>query len=343
MVHKPKSYAIKYIAVFVLLTSLVLAGCSSDSDKDETSHGSKSSGKGAEIDFSEKPSKDFKARDPKLAPAPTETVHEITLIANEKVVEVSPGVTQEMWVFDDNAPAPTLRGKIGDTFKVTIKNEGKITHSMDFHSSYAAWNKKMIAIPPGESHLYEFVAEKAGIFMYHCGTSPALHHVGNGMWGSIVIDPPDLADVDHEFVFNQGELYTGPEGKPGDLDKMLADEWDAIVFNGYVNQYLHRPIRVEANERIRVWVLDGGPSENSSFHVIGTIFDTVYKEGNYTLRPGAGGSQALDLQPAQGGFVEFTFKEEGLYPFVTHKFSNASKGAMGIFQAGEAADTEVSH
>lgn len=118
---------------------------------------------------------------------------------------------------------------------------------------------------------------------------------------------------------------------------MQATQWDAVVFNGYVNQYLHKPIRVEPNERVRVWVLDGGPSENSSFHIVGTIFDTVYKEGSYTLKPGPGGSQTLDLQPAQGGFVEFTLKDAGLYPIVTHKFANAGKGALGLFQAGEVA------
>ena len=57
-------------------------------------------------------------------------------------------------------------------------------------------------------------------------------------------------------------------------------------------------------------MLDVGPSENSSFHVIGSIFDTVYREGHYELQPDEthGGSQALDLQPAQGGFVEFTLE-----------------------------------
>ena len=43
----------------------------------------------------------------------------------------------------------------------------------------------------------------------------------------------------------------------------------------------------------------------------------------------------LDLQPAQGGFVEFTFAEAGLYPIVTHKFANPGKGALGLFQAGD--------
>ena len=90
---------------------------------------------------------------------------------------------------------------------------------------------------------------------------------------------------------------------------------------------------------MRVWVVNNAPSHNSSWHVVGTIFDTIYKEGAYNLRPddgGQGGSQALDLQPAQGGFVEFTVDEEGLYAFVTHKFSNASMGAMGIFATDNA-------
>ena len=112
-----------------------------------------------------------------------------------------------------------------------------------------------------------------------------------------------------------------------------------MTFNGYANQYKYAPIRIEPNQSVRVWVLDDGPSDSSSFHVIGTIFDTVYKEGTYLLRPGAGGSQALDLQAAQGGFVEFTPTEPGSYAFVTHKFNDAARGAVGIFQVGDAAPT----
>jgi nitrite reductase (NO-forming) len=109
------------------------------------------------------------------------------------------------------------------------------------------------------------------------------------------------------------------------------------VFNGYHNQYKHAPIRVDADKDYRVWVIDDGPSENSAFHIVGTIFDTVFKEGGYLLQPDDtnGGSQVLDLQPAQGGFVEFSFAEDGLYPFVTHKFSNAGKGALGFFAVGD--------
>ena len=299
----------------------------------------------AEIDFAAKPGDDFRPFDPALRPAPEGREHTLTLRATEKVIEVAPGVTQELWTFNDQVPGPVLRGRVGDLFTITLVNEGKLGHSIDFHASKVAWNEEMRTIKPGESLIYQFEAKHSGAFMYHCGTAPALHHIGNGMFGAIVIDPPGLAPVAHEYLFVQSELYLGPEGKPGDLTKMVAEAADAVVFNGYASQYLHRPIRVEPGERIRAWVIDAGPSENSSFHVVGTIFDTLFKEGAYRLQPGPsrGGSQALDLQPSQGGFAEFSFDEPGLYPIVTHKFSNVGRGALGLFQAGDVAPAGGGH
>lgn len=302
-------------------------------------------GQAATIDPNAKPAATWKPFDPALKPAPGGTEHRLTIEAKEVVIEVAPGVTQEMWTFGDTVPGPTLRGKVGDIFTVTLVNRGKLGHSIDFHASKVAWNDEMRTIAPGESLVYQFEAKHAGAFMYHCGTAPALHHIGNGMFGAIIIDPPGLPPVDREFLLVQSELYLGPQGQPGDLAKMQKEAWDAVVFNSYFNQYFHAPIRVEPNQRIRVWVVDEGPSENSSFHIVGTVFDTVFKEGAYLLRPGEGrgGAQALDLQPSQGGFVEFTFDEAGLYPIVTHKFANVGKGALGLFQAGQVAAAGGGH
>ena len=292
---------------------------------------------GAAIDLTAVPADDFEARDPRLPAAPTETEHLIDLHATELSGEVSAGVEQQLWTFNDLMPAPFYRGKLGDRFVFTLINDGTLDHSVDFHASKVAWSGPMRSIAPGESLEYAFEAKHSGIYMFHCGTPPVMHHIGAGMHGAVVIDPPDLAPVDHEFIFIQSEIYTGPSGEVADYGKMQRSAWDAVVFNGYVNQYLHRPIRVEKDDRIRVWVQNNGPSENCAFHVIGTIADTVFKEGSYRLRPddSRGGSQALDLQPAQGGFIEFSFDEEGFYPFVTHKFATAEIGALGLFQAGD--------
>ncbi len=292
----------------------------------------------AKIDATLMPAHEWVGRSPVLPAASGGTLHEVAFDAMESIIEVAPGVTQEMWTFNGTAPGPVLRGEIGDTFRVTLTNKGKMGHSIDFHASKVAWSDEMRTIQPGESLVYEFKAQFAGAFMYHCGTAPALHHIGNGMYGVIIINPPNLPAVDGEFFVTQSELYLGPQGQPGDLTKMINEQWDAVVFNGYFNQYKFSPIKVLPGKRYRMWVLNDGPSENSAFHIVGTIFDTVYKEGSYLLRPSAmhGGSQALDLMPSQGGFVEFSFAEDGLYPFVTHKFANVGKGALGFFVVGNA-------
>ncbi len=314
-----------------------VAGSTSSGTGSGTDSGAAAGSGSATIDAAAMPPEGWEARDPMLPEALSGTVHEIAFDATEELIEVAPGVTQMMWTFNGQVPGPTLRGKIGDTFRITLTNKGEMGHSIDFHASKVAWSDEMRTIQPGESLVYEFVADYAGAYMYHCGTAPALHHIGNGMYGAIIVDPPNLEPVDEEFIVIQSELYLGPEGKEGDLTKMMNEDWDAVVFNGYHNGYRYDPIHVETGKRYRMWVVDDGPSENSAFHIVGTVFDTVFKEGAYLLQPDDthGGSQVLDLQPAQGGFVEFTFAEDGLYPFVTHKFANAGKGALGFFAVGD--------
>ncbi len=296
----------------------------------------------AKIDFSANPGPGWHAVDPTLAPAPGGTVHAVTFHIKEVTREVAPGVTQQAWTFNGQVPGPILRGHVGDVFRVTLVNDGTMGHSIDFHASQVAPDVAMRTIDPGQSLVYQFKADYAGIWMYHCGTAPAIEHIANGMFGAVVIDPPNLAPVAHEYVMLQSELYLGAQGQPGDLAKMLADKPDAVVFNGYVNQYKDAPIMVDPGQRIRIWVLDAGPNDISSFHIVGTIFDTVFKEGHYELQPGnptAGGSQALDLMPAQGGFVETTFAQPGVYTMVSHKFADASQGDLGTFDVGGVSGT----
>jgi nitrite reductase (NO-forming) len=329
------------IAVCALLAGIaVISAVANDDDSVTTATVAGAGGAMAaetRFDFTAPWEDSFEPRDPALPPAPGQRVHELEMRATEEELAVAPGVRQVMWTFNGTVPGPTLRGRVGDIFRITLTNDGELPHSVDFHASKVAWDDEMRSIGPGQSIVYEYEAKHAGIFMYHCGTAPALHHIGMGMYGAIIIDPPELPAVDHEFVFVQSELYEAGDGEVAELGAMSGEQWSAIVFNGHVNQYRDRPIEVGVGERVRAWVLDPGPSENSSFHVVGTIFDTVYKEGTYLLRPGSGrgGAQALDLQPAQGGFVEFTLDEEGLYPIVTHKFANVGKGALGLFKAGD--------
>ncbi|MEU6548813.1 multicopper oxidase domain-containing protein [Streptomyces sp. NPDC046915] len=295
-------------------------------------HASAAAGGG--LDLSADFSTGWRARDAGLAPVPAGTVHKAELHAARTTVEVAPGVKQRMWTFGGTAPGPTLHGKVGDVFEVTLVNDDpSMGHGIDFHAGSLAPDRPMRTIRPGGRLVYRFRAEKAGAWLYHCSTAPMLQHIGNGMYGAIVIDPPGLAKVDHEYVLVSSELYLGTPGSTAQVAKMRQDTPDAWVFNGVANQYTHQPLKARPGERARFWVVAAGPSDGVAFHVVGTVFDTVYKEGAYLLEPDqAGGAQVLDLATAQGGFVETTFPGAGHYAFVDHDMRHAEAGAHGMVE-----------
>ena len=104
---------------------------------------------------------------------------------------VAEGFVQAVWTFNGTVPGPVIRVKVGDTIRVHLKNPAtsKLAHSIDFHASQVAWNDEMSSIDPGEEKVYEWTADYAGVWMYHCGTAPALHHIANGMYGMVIVEP----------------------------------------------------------------------------------------------------------------------------------------------------------
>ncbi|WP_244901998.1 multicopper oxidase domain-containing protein [Actinomyces urogenitalis] len=224
-----------------------------------------------------------------------------------------------------------------------------MSHSIDFHAGIVSPDKPMRSIGPGESLVYTFTAQHSGIWLYHCSTAPMSLHLASGMYGAVIIDPDGLAEVDREYLLIQAETYLGLDSGQQEeqtatstamTDKIAAKTPDLVCFNGVAFQYALAPLQARAGERIRLWVLDAGPSLPTSFHVVGLQFDTVFAEGTYLLggpqeigRAWHGGSQALALQPAQGGFVEAVVPAAGHYAMVTHVFADMDKGAKGILEA----------
>ncbi len=301
------------------------------------SGGSTGSGGGAVPDYAVVLPADVRGFDPALAPADASVaVHEHTFTVTEQVMHVGAGVTQMRMTFNAGVPGPILRGRVGDVFRITLVNKGSMSHSIDFHAGVLPPDDVMRSINPGESLVYEFTAQRAGIWLYHCSTAPMSVHLASGMHGAVIIDPPNLTAVDREYVVVQSEIYLGPEGGGTDAVKVAAKTPDLFAFNGIAFQYRDRPFTARPGERVRFWVLDAGPSEPMSFHAVGLQFDQVFFEGAWTLggpdRIGAawsGGSQALGLHPAQGGFVECVPPAAGTYTVVSHSFADMEKGAMG--------------
>ncbi|MGM7697340.1 multicopper oxidase domain-containing protein [Microbacterium sp. A84] len=309
---------------------------------DATGHDRGSSGAGEslpEIDLAADPGEGFEPYDavlPSLPVSDSPVTHEITLPVTEQVQEVAPGIRQRLWTFGGTAPGPVLHGRVGDTFVITLVNDGTIGHSIDFHAGALAPDEPMRTIAPGESLTYTFTATRSGIWMYHCSTAPMSAHIANGMYGAVIIEPAELPPVDRSYVLVQGEYYLGAQDSEIDMDKLAAGDADLVTFNGYAMQYAHAPLPARVGERVRIWVLDAGPDRASSFHVVGGQFDTVWSEGRYLIdRAADTGSQALGLLPAQGGFVELVFPEAGHYPFVSHIMTDAERGAHGMFEVIE--------
>ena len=203
---------------------------------------------------------------------------------------VADGFVQAVWTFNGTVPGPVIRVHLGDTIRVHLKNPAtnKLPHSVDFHASQVAWNDEMTSINPGEEKLYEWRADYAGVWMYHCGTAPALHHIANGMYGMVIVEPKGgFKPVDKEIALVQSEWYLGQQGQPVDLTKASSGNPapDYVVFNGVANQYKDNPIAVATGGSVRIFVLDAGPNIDSSFHIVGTIFNTV-DEGRHPADPG---------------------------------------------------------
>jgi nitrite reductase (NO-forming) len=264
------------------------------------------------------------------APLPG-TTHRVNLEVTEDTFEVAEGKFMNLWTFGGSVPGPVIRVTQGDTIHFKLTNKGATTHSMDFHSAEIAPNRAYVAVEPGKSFEFEWEAVQPGVFMYHCATAPVLHHIGNGMYGMVIVEPKgeELAPA-REYALVQSELYFGGQDKVGDLTKMMDEDPDWIVFNGYANQYIDDPLPADPGETVRVYILNAGPSKWSAFHVIGTIFDRTWQEGVV-----GGPAQTVSIAPSQGAIVEFSMEEDGMYPFVTHAFGDAVKGAIGVFMVGD--------
>lgn len=270
----------------------------------------------------------------------TTTVHPTTrhilLYTYPRIVQIAQNVNYSAWTFNGTVPGPAIFVNRGDTVIFTLINNSTMGHSMDFHAAEIDWSTAYSTVPAHGNKSFTFVANYAGVFMYHCGTPPVLQHIGNGMYGAIIVNPsaPLPPATGGSFVLVESELYTsmGDNGvSVGNYTKMLTAYPDYVVFNGKATRYMSNPLQVKPNQLVRLYILNVGPSLWEAFHVIGALMDTVYADGN-PANPQYG-LQTVNLAPSSGAIVDMYFRDPGgKNPFVTHAFAWASKGAIGVFQ-----------
>jgi nitrite reductase (NO-forming) len=296
------------------------------------------------------------AYDARLAPVVDAQIKEFRIPIKDATLEIAKGVTYQGWTFGGTVPGPVIHVRVGDLVRVTVVNNSPMPHSIDFHAARIPANVAYRMIMPKDSLQFEFTAKDAGAFMVHCGTPPVTMHLMQGMYFAFIVDPKNGwgTKADKEFVLVQSEFYA----KPGDSTKVgvllpATPDWSSeqaknpsqVVFNGRAFQYKENMLKVDVGDRVRIFVVNAGPNFDSDFHIVGAIFDRVYPDGNpdHALE----GVQTYHVPAGGGAVFETVFDKdgsgEGLYPFVTHSFADAEKGAVGMIQVGSPKNAHMDH
>ena len=346
-----------HLAMAAMVVLTLLSGCkgspddAATTDKSATSlHGGSSNGdfgppQGAPIDA-------ILTSPPMVPPAtgrtaPAKVIVKLDVV--EKEMEISEGVTYTFWTFGGTVPGSFIRVRQGDTVEFHLRNmpESKMPHNIDLHSVTGPGGGAASSFTaPGHSSRFTFKALNAGLYVYHCATAPVGMHVANGMYGLILIEPPEgLTPVDKEYYVMQGDFYTAGKYRekglqPFDMEKAIDENPTYVLFNGSDGALTgDKALTANTGETVRLFVGNGGPNLVSSFHVIGEIFDKVWFEGGTKFQENV----QTTLIPAGGAaMMEFHLEVPGSYVLVDHSLFRAfNKGALGILKAEGPENKEI--
>jgi nitrite reductase (NO-forming) len=299
----------------------------------------------------------------------------VLLVASEKEVQVAPdnalhpgGVKYNAMVFNGTIPGPVIAIDQGDTLQITLRNDGKLVHSMDFHAGFGASKANSGPVKPGESKTWELQGVYPGAFFYHC-SADALNgiweHIANGMYGGIIVHPTNEKPA-KEFYVVFGEIYnTKDQGLfkavngtgSFDIAKFATDQSDLELTNGMAFKYvpaIGQVVKLELNKNAEVfkvkpgeltrwYIVNAGPNDFLSFHIIGGII--TVRDGTSSDGKDFGAIDNNDdtwtVPPGSASVIESVFPEPGLYVGVTHSLVGVVKGgAFAILAADNSTATD---
>jgi nitrite reductase (NO-forming) len=277
----------------------------------------------------------------------------VNLEAVEKKTDIAPNVQYTVWTFNGSVPGPLIRVRAGDDVEVRLKNDATnaMTHSIDLHAVNGPdGGAAATSVAPGQERAFQFRATTPGLYVYHCASGIVADHIANGMYGGILVDPVDgLPHADREYYVGQNEFYTtGDTGDTGpqqqDTAKLLAESPTYVTFNGNTKSLTgDHALPANTGDRVRLFLVNGGPNLISSFHVIGEIFDHAYEYGSLESPQPMAGVQTLLAPPGGAAVVDFTVDVPGDYKLVDHAIERVTKGAVGILHVEGRENPDIFH
>lgn len=274
----------------------------------------------------------------------------VNLEVREVVMRIADGVEYMFWTYGGSVPGSFIRIREGDVVEFHLNNHpsSKLPHNIDLHAvTGPGGGAASTFTAPGHSSRFTFKALNPGLYVYHCATAPVPMHIGNGMYGLILVEPKDgLPKVDKEYYVMQGDFYTnGTFGEAGlqsfDMAKSIDERPTYVLLNGSVGALVgDKALTASVGETVRLYFGVGGPNLTSSFHVIGEIFDRVFPEAGTKLIQE---NVQTTLVPAGGAAVlEFKVDVPGTYVLVDHSLSRAfNKGALGMLKVSGPEDRVI--
>ncbi|OQM75636.1 multicopper oxidase domain-containing protein [Manganibacter manganicus] len=275
------------------------------------------------------------------------TLRTFVVTAEDKEIEIAPGVMFPAWTFNGRVPGPALRAVEGERLRIVFQNNGSHPHSMHFHGIHAA---RMDGVPgaglinPGEEFIYEFDAKPFGCHLYHCHAFPLARHMHKGMYGLFVVDPdparhPGMEDVARSRLFGTPENVEWQEMAMvmNAFDTTFDGENEFYACNTVAHCYAKEPIKIVRNRPVRIYLVNVTEFDPiNSFHLHANFFN--YFDQGTTLTPTLQTVDLITQCQAQRGILEFTFKdhEPGLYMFHAHQSEFTELGWMGMFDVVEA-------
>jgi FtsP/CotA-like multicopper oxidase with cupredoxin domain len=246
-------------------------------------------------------------------------LREYEITAREVNLEIAPGISFPAWAYNGSVPGPTLRCTEGDQIRVKLINRSQTDHTIHFHGMHPSnMDGVFEPVKPGESYLYEFVAEPAGLQLYHCHSLPISMHMNRGLFGAFLIDPVEGLPAAKELVMIMHGWDVNFDGKN-----------ELYAANGPANFYRDNPIPLRVGERARLYLVNALEYEPiNSFHLHANMFhvhNTSWKQhpDGYT--------DVVTLCQAERCILEFSYKFPGVYMFHAHQNTFAERGWMGHF------------
>jgi FtsP/CotA-like multicopper oxidase with cupredoxin domain len=246
-------------------------------------------------------------------------VREYRLVAQDRAIEVAKGVTYQAWTYNGTVPGPVLRATEGDLFRVSFTNGGSYPHTIHFHGIHPAnMDGVFEVVESGGSFTYEFEARPYGMHLYHCHATPLKKHIEKGLYGALIIDPPEPRAPARELVMVMNGFDTDGDG-----------ENNFYTVNGLAFYYAKYPIRVQRGELVRIYLANLTELDLiNSLHIHGNFF-RYYPTGSSDLYEY---TDTVMLAQGQRGILELEFPTKGRFMFHAHVSEFAELGWMGFFE-----------